>query len=121
MTTPIAKFSTTPDQRQWVDDECKRTNESQATVMRGLIQGKIDYQAPCNDILTSRIQTLIFNSLGCGRSPYDTLSDLSNEKYNFSALSVNQAINNLHCHGDITQEIKDEFLSYLNISHRGKQ
>jgi len=38
----IAKFSPTEQQRKWVDDECKKTKESQATVMRKLIQEKID-------------------------------------------------------------------------------
>ncbi len=38
----IAKFSPTKSQRQWVDDECVITKESQATVMRKLIQEKID-------------------------------------------------------------------------------
>ena len=38
----IAKFSPTKEQRQWVDDECVITKESQATVMRKLIQKEID-------------------------------------------------------------------------------
>lgn len=42
MTKNIAAFKPTPEQRQWVDSECKRTRESQATVMRKLIQEKID-------------------------------------------------------------------------------
>lgn len=41
-TKDIAKFSPTAEQRKWVDDECKKTKESQATVMRKLIQEKID-------------------------------------------------------------------------------
>jgi hypothetical protein len=38
----IAPFGVTKEQRQWVDDECVITKESQATVMRKLIQEKID-------------------------------------------------------------------------------
>ena len=38
----IAPFEPTKDQRKWVDDECKKTKESQATVMRKLIQEKIN-------------------------------------------------------------------------------
>jgi hypothetical protein len=38
----IAKFSPTEAQRKWVDAECKKTKESQATVMRKLIQKEID-------------------------------------------------------------------------------
>ena len=38
----IAPFDVTEEQRQWVDDECVITKESQATVMRKLIQEKID-------------------------------------------------------------------------------
>lgn len=40
--TDIAKFKPTEAQRDWVDNECKRTGESTATVMRRLIQEKID-------------------------------------------------------------------------------
>ena len=40
MVKKIAQFTPTKQQRQWVDDECERTNESQATVMRKLIQEK---------------------------------------------------------------------------------
>ncbi|WAX23111.1 hypothetical protein pA_gene0070 [Vibrio phage 13VT501A] len=40
--TGIAKFKPTEAQRDWVDNECKRTGESQAAVMRRLIQEKID-------------------------------------------------------------------------------
>ena len=42
MIKKIAQFTPTKQQRQWVDDECERTNESQATVMRKLIQTGID-------------------------------------------------------------------------------
>lgn len=38
----IAAFKPTEDQRKWVDAECERTLESQATVMRKLIQEKIE-------------------------------------------------------------------------------
>lgn len=38
----IAKFTPTVNQREWVDKECSRTGESQASVMRRLIQEKID-------------------------------------------------------------------------------
>ena len=38
----IATFDPTVEQRKWVDDECKKTKESQATVMRKLIQKEID-------------------------------------------------------------------------------
>ena len=38
----IAKFTPTTEQRKWVDEECARTCESQATVMRKLIQEKVD-------------------------------------------------------------------------------
>ena len=38
----IAPFDVTEEQRQWVDDECIITKESQATVMRKVIQEKID-------------------------------------------------------------------------------
>lgn len=37
----IAQFKPTKEQRDWVDAECKKTNESQATVMRLLIQKEI--------------------------------------------------------------------------------
>ena len=37
----IAQFKPTEEQRKWVDDECVKTNESQATVMRLLIQEKV--------------------------------------------------------------------------------
>lgn len=38
----IASFDLTQEQRKWVDDECAKTKESQATVMRRLIQEKIN-------------------------------------------------------------------------------
>lgn len=38
----IAPFEVTKEQREWVDDECVITKESQATIMRKLIQEKID-------------------------------------------------------------------------------
>lgn len=38
----IAKFTPTKEQREWVDQECERTCESQASVMRKLIQEKVD-------------------------------------------------------------------------------
>jgi hypothetical protein len=41
----IAPFDVTEEQRQWVDDECVITKESQATVMRKLIQEKIDNES----------------------------------------------------------------------------
>jgi len=38
----IASFDPTEEQRNWVDNECKKTKETQATVMRKLIQKEID-------------------------------------------------------------------------------
>lgn len=38
----IAPFTVTASQREWVEKECKRTGETQATVMRRLIQDKIN-------------------------------------------------------------------------------
>jgi hypothetical protein len=38
----IAPFDVTEEQRKWVDNECALTKESQATVMRKLIQEKVD-------------------------------------------------------------------------------
>lgn len=42
MVKKIASFDPTEAQRKWVDDECERTLETQVTVMRKLIQEKID-------------------------------------------------------------------------------
>ena len=42
MPRKIAQFMPTQAQRDWVDAECKKTNESQATVMRKLIQEKVN-------------------------------------------------------------------------------
>ena len=38
----IAAFKPTAEQRKWVDAECEITLESQATIMRKLIQEKIE-------------------------------------------------------------------------------
>lgn len=38
----IAPFTITKKQREWVENEMKRTGESQASVMRKLIQDKLD-------------------------------------------------------------------------------
>ena len=42
MVTPIAKFTVTKEQRAWVDKKTKKTGETQATIMRNLIQAKIE-------------------------------------------------------------------------------
>ena len=41
MVTPIAKFTVTKEQRAWVDKKAKKTGESQATIMRNLIQDQM--------------------------------------------------------------------------------
>ena len=38
----IAPFGATNQQKEWLDNESKRTGNSQATVMRKLIQKEID-------------------------------------------------------------------------------
>ena len=38
----IAPFEPTKEQRDWVEAECERTKESQATVMRKLIQKEVN-------------------------------------------------------------------------------
>lgn len=38
----IASFDLTKEQRKWVDDEVAKTKESQATIMRRLIQKEVD-------------------------------------------------------------------------------
>ena len=54
MVKKIAAFEPTKEQRDWVDAECVKTNESQATVMRKLIQSSID-QAEHETWLTKEI------------------------------------------------------------------
>ncbi len=38
----IAKFKPTEDQHKWVVEQAKETGESQASVMRGLIQQQVN-------------------------------------------------------------------------------
>ena len=42
MVTPIAKFTVTKAQRAWVDRKTKKTGETQATIMRNLIQAEME-------------------------------------------------------------------------------
>ena len=42
MITNIAQFKPTKEQREWVDKQVGATGESQATVMRSLIQEKVN-------------------------------------------------------------------------------
>ena len=42
MIKPIAKFTVTDKQRAWVDKQVAETGESQASIMRGLIQEKVN-------------------------------------------------------------------------------
>ena len=41
MVTPIAKFKVTKEQRAWVDKKANKTGETQATIMRNLIQAEL--------------------------------------------------------------------------------
>jgi len=42
MTKVIARFTVTKAQRAWVDKKAKKTGETQATIMRNLIQAEME-------------------------------------------------------------------------------
>ena len=42
---PLAPMKITKDQREWLEDEAKRTGNGIAVVVRGLIQDKVNEKA----------------------------------------------------------------------------
>lgn len=54
MTKPkvISVIRPTEGQRKWLDNEAKRTGNSEASIIRGLIQEKVDRQINLKELLT---------------------------------------------------------------------